>query len=42
MENLYNEMLNYISSGRLVIDKSTYLTIIIGQITIFGVLLAFY
>lgn len=35
-------MIDYISSNQLVIDKGTYLTIVIGQITVYIMLLTFY
>lgn len=36
------EFLNYVVNNHLIIDKSTYLTIVIGQITVYGILLTFY
>ena len=45
MEQLYywfQKFLNYISDNQLTIDKSTFFTLVIGQITIYGILLTFY
>ena len=36
------DFFNYVVNNYLIIDKSTYLTIVIGQITIYGILLTFY
>lgn len=35
-------ILNYIINNQLYIDKATYITIVLGQITIYGILLTFY
>lgn len=41
MERLQT-MMNYIFENNLNIDKTTFFTVIIGQITIYGILLTFY
>jgi hypothetical protein len=35
-------LINFILYNNLVIDKSTYITVIMGQLTIYGILLTFY
>ena len=35
-------LLDYIINNQLVIDKGSYLTIVIGQITVYAILLTFY
>lgn len=35
-------MINYIMSNQLNIDKNTYITVVIGQIAIYGILMTFY
>lgn len=36
------QFINYIFDNHLIIDKSTFFTLVIGQITIYGILLTFY
>ena len=39
---LWQVLMTYIFNNNLNIDKATYFTVIIGQITIYGILLTFY
>lgn len=42
LKDLLQILINYILNNCLNIDKTTFLTIVIGQITIYGILLTFY
>ena len=42
LENILQKFICYVLNNRLEIDKSTFLTIVIGQITVYGILLTFY
>ncbi len=42
ISNLLEILKNYILNNSLIIDKATFFTVIIGQITIYGILLTFY
>lgn len=42
MRNILEILKNYVYYNQLVISKETYLTIIIGQITVYAILLTFY
>jgi hypothetical protein len=35
-------ILDYIANNQLYIDKATYITIVVGQIAVYGILLTFY
>ena len=42
LKNILQNFICYVLNNRLEIDKSTFLTIVIGQITVYGILLTFY
>lgn len=42
ISNMLKKIINYILNNNLNIDKATFFTVVIGQITIYGILLTFY
>ena len=42
LEFFFETLIDYAFNNQLVIDKGTYLTIVIGQITVYAILLTFY
>ena len=42
LEFFFETLIHYAFNNQLVIDKGTYLTIGIGQITVYAILLTFY
>lgn len=42
MKSILETLIDYAYNNQLIIDKGSYLAIVIGQITIYAILLTFY